>query len=186
MSAAIGDNHREQMSESVAVAPALRSMALAGAAPEVLADPSALPAAPGAYLLVVALDRPLSLDVPRPCALEPGTYLYFGSARGPGGIGARTRRHLRATRRPHWHVDRLTAAGATRAVLVWPGGGECGWRAAVQERGASVPLSGFGSSDCRHCPAHLLRLDGADADDPRLRPPFAEGGPDGRVDGRER
>jgi hypothetical protein len=34
-----------------------------------------------------------------------------------------------------------------------------------------VPLAGFGSSDCRVCPAHLLRLDAVQPDDPRLAPP---------------
>ena len=44
-------------------------------------------------------------------------------------------------------------------VLAFPGGHECG----LIERGralpgASVPIPGFGSSDCRSCAAHLLAV----------------------------
>lgn len=132
----------------------------------------ALPSGPGAYLLVLHLDVELPPDARRgQAALAPGRYLYLGSARGPGGLRARIRRHLRADKRPHWHVDRLTAAARVAAVLAWPEGGECRWCAAIRARGAEVPLPGFGSSDCRRCPAHLLRLEVTDAADPRLRPP---------------
>ncbi|MDZ7712339.1 MAG: GIY-YIG nuclease family protein [Rhodovibrio sp.] len=131
-----------------------------------------LPAVPGAYLLWLPIARPLALAVPKPGArLEPGVYLYFGSANGPGGLRARVARHLRADKRARWHVDQLTVAAGPRArALAWPGGGECAWREAVQAAGASVPVPRFGASDCRRCPAHLLRLDDAAPDDPRLWP----------------
>ena len=131
-----------------------------------------LPNAAGAYLLWLPLERPLELAAPKPGArLEPGVYLYFGSANGPGGLAARVARHLRADKRPRWHVDQLTvAAGSKARALAWPGGGECAWRAAVQAAGAQVPVPRFGASDCRRCPAHLLRLDDAGPEDPRLRP----------------
>lgn len=124
-------------------------------------DPSSLPREPGAYVLVLRLARPLTLDIPRFCGRElpSGFYAYFGSARGPGGLAARVGRHLRGGRRPHWHIDRLLAHGTVAAVLVEPHGRECDWRAAVQGHGeAHVPLRGFGSSDCRACPAHLLAV----------------------------
>ena len=41
--------------------------------------------------------------------LAPGCYVYAGSARGPGGIRARVRRHLRPDKTPHWHIDQVTA-----------------------------------------------------------------------------
>jgi Uri superfamily endonuclease len=131
-----------------------------------------LPATPGAYLVWLRCDRPVALAGRfAGTVLAPGTYLYFGSARGPGGLRARVQRHLRADKRPRWHLDQLTAAAGVRlAARVWPGGGECAWRRAVQARGAAVPVPGFGSSDCRQCPAHLLRLE-AEAADPRLDPP---------------
>lgn len=127
----------------------------------VLHDFRGLPESAGAYALLLALPAPLDLPVPGPRGgrLTAGAYAYFGNANGPGGIAARVGRHLRADKRARWHIDRLRLEAEVTAVAVWPGGDECAWRAAVQAvQGASVPLKGFGSSDCRSCPAHLLAL----------------------------
>jgi len=121
----------------------------------------ALPRAPGAYALMLELSAAVVLPVPRPRggALRAGRYVYFGSARGPGGLAARVGRHLRADKRPRWHIDVLLDHAQVAGVLVWPDGAECAWRAAVQARlAAGAPLPGFGSSDCRRCPARLLAL----------------------------
>lgn len=127
-----------------------------------------LTAAPGAYVLVVALPAPLALPVASlspggpPVVLAPGTYAYCGSANGPGGIRARVGRHLRAGKRMRWHIDHLTGAGRVRAILAEPGGSECRLFARLRAMpGAGVPVPGFGSSDCRRCPAHLLSLPAA-------------------------
>ena len=131
----------------------------------ILAPPgrAALPASPGAYALLVALARPLLLPIAtlgRP-TLAGGSYIYVGSARGPGGIRARVGRHLRGTKRPHWHVDHLIRAGRIEGVLWVPGGGECALAAkALGLEGVDVPVTGFGSSDCRNCPAHLFAVPG--------------------------
>ena len=60
-------------------------------------DPAALPGGPGAYLLLLALGRPLALAIRGlpPAILPPGWYIYAGSARGPGGIRARLARRKR-------------------------------------------------------------------------------------------
>jgi len=61
----------------------------------------------------------------------------------------------------HWHVDRLTNAGTVVSVIPVPGGNECAiFAAALRVLGVSIPSPGFGSRDCRACPAHLLRLPG--------------------------
>lgn len=116
----------------------------------------AAPAIPGAYLLLVTLPTRLRLDLPRrrEAMLEPGRFLYAGSARGPGGIRARLARHLRRDKKPHWHIDQLTAAGEALGGWVFPGGHEC----AIIDALAHLPhpLPGFGSTDCRHCISHLL------------------------------
>jgi histidyl-tRNA synthetase len=106
----------------------------------------------GAYALIVRLEQSAS-------GLAPGTYLYAGSAYGPGGIPARVRRHLKPDKKVHWHVDRLTNAGTVVSVVAVPGGRECAIvAAALRVPGMSIPSPGFGSSDCTLCPAHLLRL----------------------------
>ncbi len=116
---------------------------------------------PGAYLLLIDLAAPLALGIPRlgAATLAPGRYAYGGSAYGPGGLRARIGRHLRAEKAQRWHIDRLTAAGQVVAIRAVPGARECALlRDLLELPGASVPIPGFGSSDCRSCPAHLVVL----------------------------
>ncbi len=120
-----------------------------------------LPAGPGAYALLLRLTEQVEAPARAfPSAvLAPATYLYAGSAWGPGGIRARVLRHARRGKARHWHVDSLTRVADLMAVFAFPGGHEC----EVIERGralpgTSVPLAGFGSSDCRSCAAHLLTV----------------------------
>jgi Uri superfamily endonuclease len=114
---------------------------------------------PGAYLLTITLAAPLSGRFARtPFTLAPGNYAYCGSANGPGGIAARVGRHLRAEKKAHWHVDQLTMAAAGISALGFPGGSECLLVERLVAAGATFPLPGFGSSDCRCCTSHLLDL----------------------------
>jgi Uri superfamily endonuclease len=118
-------------------------------------------AGPGAYVLVIELTAPFALDhasLPR-ARLLPGRYAYCGSAYGPGGLKARIARHLRRDKPIRWHVDHLTKAGRIVDVQAVPGGRECDLlRLLLAQHGTSVPVPGFGSSDCRRCPAHLVAL----------------------------
>ncbi len=119
---------------------------------------AALPAEPGAYLLLARLSEPLPLQIATlgTAVLPAGCYIYAGSARGPGGIRARVGRHLRQGKRLHWHIDRLTRTAACWAFAV-PGGRECDLVQALLARpDYEVALAGFGSSDCNHCVSHLL------------------------------
>ena len=104
--------------------------------------------------------------------LQPGFYVYVGSAFGPGGLAARLRHHVGIAQRPHWHVDTLRARA--EIVAVWfttdPRRREHAWaRKIARLPGAQAPFPGFGSSDC-DCPTHLFWF--------RTRPhcPFAEAG----------
>jgi Uri superfamily endonuclease len=124
-----------------------------------------LPDIAGAYVLVIDVAKPLNIKVmKRALRLAPGCYLYCGSARGPGGISARVKRHIRKEKPVRWHVDQLTIRATIRNVIVAPGGTEC----ALFEKlsalpGAEVPIPGFGSSDCRQCPSHMLYIPGGHA-----------------------
>jgi len=127
------------------------------AAPAQLSD---LPAGPGAYALTFHVDTPIALAIATlgDPVLKSGHYVYAGSAFGPGGIRARVGRHLRADKKPHWHIDHLSSRAACIDVKTYPGGRECSLVAALLASGATIPLPGFGSSDCRGCEAHLVRL----------------------------
>jgi histidyl-tRNA synthetase len=124
-----------------------------------------IPRASGAYILEISLDRPLVFEAARlGGALPPGCYAYAGSANGPGGLRARIARHLRPDKRIHWHADRLTAAGRITGIAFAERANECALAQSLAARpGATIPLAGFGSSDCRCCRAHLVRLPDADA-----------------------
>ena len=88
-----------------------------------------------------------------------GTYAYCGSAKGPGGLRARLARHCRSGKRLHWHIDHLGAAADLWGIVAMEDGNECHLRAALEAiPGASVPVPGFGSSDCQTCLSHLVML----------------------------
>lgn len=129
---------------------------------ELKRDPP-FPAAPGDYVLWLALDRPFRLSIGRLGAFDfpAGRYAYVGSARGPGGLSGRLKHHLAPVARPHWHADYLRAA-ATLEDVWWLAGDqplEHRWAAALAELpGAEMPAPRFGASDCR-CPSHLYRFE---------------------------
>lgn len=119
-------------------------------------------ALPGTYALLIQLKSPHTIPVGRlgEVELQGGVYAYAGSARGPGGLAGRIRRHLqpREAKRAHWHIDALLAVGELLEVW-WSEGAErreCQWAEALATAGRLV-LPGFGASDCR-CRGHLVDL----------------------------
>jgi len=113
----------------------------------------------GTYALVLKLESPLELQVGRlgRIRFEAPYYLYFGSAFGPGGLGARINHHLQPARHPHWHIDHLRQM--TTVVGVWYTNDvahlECDWANAASAHRGVLPVPGFGSSDCG-CYTHLI------------------------------
>lgn len=113
----------------------------------------------GAYLLVLNLSSPVQFSRKNIAGASlSGWYIYAGSARGSGGIGARLQRHFRKDKPVHWHVDELTNRADKLDALAIPNGSE---GEIVESLVGSMlfepALRGFGSSDCTHCEAHLLR-----------------------------
>lgn len=113
----------------------------------------------GTYALVLFSTKVASVNVGKlgTLRLQPGFYVYIGSAHGPGGLRARLAHHLKPTGRPHWHIDFLKTHASTLEVwysydrILW----ECRWAHCLGTLpGASLPLIGFGSSDCG-CETHL-------------------------------
>jgi Uri superfamily endonuclease len=120
------------------------------------------PNLPGTYALILRAVHPVSVMVGKAGQLEvrPGIYIYTGSAFGPGGLRARLARHLRKPLKLHWHIDYLRRVTVPLETWVVSGGEnhEHAWaRALLQLPYASLPMPGFGASDCR-CPAHLIYL----------------------------
>ena len=115
---------------------------------------------PGTYALVLRSQENQSLQIGRlgKLDLQNGFYLYVGSAFGPGGVQRRISRHKKVHKPTHWHIDCLRKITEIREV--WfsydPNRREHQWADILRGiRGVSMPLSGFGSSDCK-CLTHLF------------------------------
>lgn len=115
---------------------------------------------PGTYALVLESLTDTTVRIGRFGTLltHPGFHVYVGSALGPGGLRARLCHHLQRAVRPHWHIDYLRREAML--VAVWYRCGrirrEHAWARFLKSMtDSSVPLAGFGSSDC-NCASHLF------------------------------
>ncbi len=112
----------------------------------------------GNYTLIIALKAPSHVKISDRdrFSLKKGYYAYTGSARGNGAVGLRQRvaRHLRKRKTKHWHIDYLLASQEARISGVVASSTsvneECQINRSIQNvEGASVPIDGFGASDCK-------------------------------------
>lgn len=111
------------------------------------------------YQLLIEVAEPVRIGVGRLGTFDfpAGLYVYTGSALR--NFEARVRRHLSPTKKMHWHIDYLLAAPGVRVrdVLRY-GAAEC---VVNQKVAATMPVPGFGASDCRAaCGSHLKWLGG--------------------------
>ncbi|AFK51242.1 hypothetical protein TCELL_0818 [Thermogladius calderae 1633] len=115
----------------------------------------------GLYVLVLALGEDLRVvtrggrvfDLPR------GVYFYVGSARGPGGVESRVRRHISKSKRLFWHIDYVTSNPGARVLGYFAVTGK-GIREYVLSTLLSEvfePVKGFGSSDDPAAVSHMFR-----------------------------
>jgi len=122
----------------------------------------------GAYCLLIHLTAGREATIGRLGRFHfpKGYYVYFGSAMR--GLAARIARHKRRGKKLRWHIDYFLALPAAKLFAAVPHPSnerrECTLNQAIQKwPGATAPIPGFGSSDCkRGCPAHLTYL----GDDP--------------------
>ncbi len=120
----------------------------------------------GNYTLVILLESPSRIAVPSHgrSSLKKGYYAYTGSAVGKGPVSLRQRvdRHLRRKKIKHWHIDHLLAYPRAKVTAVVACAStvnrECRINKVIQSiQGATMPVSGFGSSDCQqNCKSHLV------------------------------
>jgi Uri superfamily endonuclease len=116
----------------------------------------------GTYALILRAPEPARIRVGSlgPMEVLPGPHVYVGSAFGPGGLAARVGRHVRGDGRVRWHVDHLRAVAEVEGAWITtdPVRREHLWAEVFRAwPGATVPLAGFGASDCS-CETHLVRL----------------------------
>jgi len=95
-----------------------------------------------------------------------GYYAYTGSALGKGALSleGRIRRHLRKGKTKKWHIDFFTADKDVKLISAMIAAtnerAECEINQYLSEKmHAAIPVSRFGSSDCkRRCRSHLIYL----------------------------
>jgi len=91
-------------------------------------------------------------------SFQKGYYAYVGSAMGYGGIEARLKHHLKTALKPHWHIDYFRKKADLTEIWQCKQNisREHKWACVLQNYlNASVPVRGFGSSDC-NCVTHLF------------------------------
>lgn len=122
----------------------------------------------GVYTLVIFFRHLRTIRIRKHVSivLEPGLYLYTGSALGYGStsLEARIRRHCVRQKTKFWHIDRILACRTSQIVAVLfaetSRKAECGLNKALLEcRNFSIVAKGIGSSDCR-CNSHFLAAKG--------------------------
>ena len=107
----------------------------------------------GVYALILRLESSRRIQIGRlgRFRFTAGTYVYVGSAFGPGGVLARVERHCRPDKRVRWHIDYVRTS--MQVAEVWythhPDHQEHQWAGTLSTGGeAAASIRGFGSSDC--------------------------------------
>ena len=114
---------------------------------------------PGTYALILTPNgsKPVKIGKLGLLQVRKGYYIYVGSAFGPGGLKARIAHHKKVSNRPRWHIDYLRKV--THLEALWYSFDsvrrEHQWADILANaKGVTVPVPGFGSSDC-NCKSHL-------------------------------
>lgn len=115
---------------------------------------------PGTYavILLSRVDSDVNIGTRLRLSVQPGYYIYVGSAFGPGGVASRIKHHISAVKRPHWHLDYLRQFADV--IEVWftydTLKRECQWASLISSIGVLYsPIKGFGATDCT-CSTHLM------------------------------
>lgn len=117
----------------------------------------------GCYQLKIEIAENISLKIGALgiCSFEKGIYVYTGSAMK--NLSKRVARHKRTEKKLHWHIDHLLAHPSVEIIKVEIHPSElkeeCFHNQKLLDSGAKTIVSKFGSSDCKTCPAHFLKIE---------------------------
>jgi len=112
---------------------------------------------PTSYQLFLCLPHAITLSIGSlgPCTLQPGTYVYTGSAKK--NFEARIARHALKTKKLHWHIDYIMCHPDTQLVHVHKSTlPECELNESIE---GTMPVVGLGSSDYKTCKSHFKKID---------------------------
>ena len=115
----------------------------------------------GSYHIIIKLeeDTRISIGALGDILFRQGYYVYTGSAMK--NLQQRTERHLNKTKKLKWHIDHFLNNENVRILDIIKNKSlikeECDRNQNIMGLpGAEIPVVGFGSSDCRECPSHLV------------------------------
>ena len=109
----------------------------------------------GSYVILIRLPKAETIAIGSlsDVYFSRGYYAYVGSALG--GVKSRLNRHLKQSKKLHWHIDYLLQKASITDIIIGESEDrvECTMAQALSAQFDSI--TGFGSSDC-HCPSHLF------------------------------
>ncbi len=114
---------------------------------------------PGTYALILKSteSRNIRVGKTRELTIDPGYYLYIGSAFGPGGVRSRVERHCATKKSKHWHIDYLCEVSTVLGAWISYDQMrlEHGWAETLSALDGLKSIPGFGCTDCK-CASHLF------------------------------
>lgn len=116
----------------------------------------------GCYQLKIKVKKDISLKVGAlgVCKFKKGNYIYTGSAMK--NLSQRIARHQSKEKKLHWHIDYFLADKEVEliGIISHPSENreECLYNQRLINDGAEVVILGFGSSDCKDCASHLVKI----------------------------
>ncbi len=114
----------------------------------------------GLYVLLVRCDgKTLRVGSLGLVKVPEGVLAYVGSAKGPGGLDARVRRHMRRGKKRRWHIDYLTEVCEVLEAWTLVTERDEGWLSDQLRRVAKPLIKGFGCSDRPQDGTHLYLVD---------------------------
>ena len=109
----------------------------------------------GSYVILIRLPKAETIAIGSlsDVYFSRGYYAYVGSALG--GVKSRLNRHLKQSKKLHWHIDYLLQKASITDIIIGESEDrvECAMAQALSAQFDAI--TGFGSSDC-HCPSHLF------------------------------
>ena len=114
----------------------------------------------GTYALIFQANQAFAREVGRLGNFvgDAGSYIYVGSAFGPGGVYTRVSHHLKLSSNPHWHLDYIRPFLKPIAVCYsyCATRHEHQWATTIGDMDdVEIPMHKFGASDCS-CRTHLF------------------------------
>lgn len=124
---------------------------------------SPLPRDRGVYLAFLELEGTVTHPRVRR-VINPGLYIYVGSAGGRGGLRARLLRHASRSKKPYWHLDWLTVEprvflkGSCWCRGKWGRWVETSLSSCISAKFPGAGVEGFGASDDPWSPTHFYKV----------------------------